>query len=302
MKIAVLLPVHNHLELTVKALHELKRVVQEYTGIIELVVIDDGSTDGTYDYVSRNYSFAHIIKGDGNMWWSGAINVGARYAIEKLQADYLVLWNNDISYKPDYFEKIVETIPTLGLEGKEIIGSKILVYERPDLVWSMGGCFNPINGKYKMYGYYQNDSEKYKQMTPVDWLTGMGTIVPRKVIETIGYWDNVNFPQYHGDSDFTYRAKLKGFSIIVHPELIIYNKVGNSGIQHNGSFKQLMRMMTDLRSKTNFSKNLKFYKLYARSVRAYYPLFVSYMKIFGGYFKWKLLKLAGIKKKVIVNS
>jgi GT2 family glycosyltransferase len=131
----------------------------------------------------------------------------------------------------------------------------------------------------------------------VDWLTGMGTIIPKKVIETIGYWDRTNFPQYHGDSDFTYRAKKNGFKVIVHPELILINDVKNSGIEHKGSFKRLLQLMTDLRSKSNFNKNWKFYSIHATSPLAYSPLLLSYFKILGGFFKWKILQFFGINKQ-----
>ena len=148
-----------------------------------------------------------------------------------------------------------------------------------------------------MHGYYDNDGKEYHQPKRVDWLTGMGTVVPRQAIEKIGYWDNQHFPQYHGDSDFTYRAKTQGFNNVVHPALIIYNNVSSTGIEHGGSLKALFRTMTDLRSKTNFRVNLSFYRLHATSLRAYVPFTVSYLKVFGGFFKWKFLGIFGIRKK-----
>ena len=133
----------------------------------------------------------------------------------------------------------------------------------------------------------------------MDWLTGMGTVIPREVVDRIGYWDNENFPQYYGDSDFTYRAKLEGFGIRIHPSLKIYNQIENSGIEHQGSIKNLMRLITDIRSKSNLRKNLTFYRKYAKSPWAYLPLFWLYMKILGGFIKWKIMNLMGIRKQTI---
>jgi GT2 family glycosyltransferase len=300
MKLAVLIPVHNHLEFTAATLTLLDEVQKKYPGELAIVVIDDGSSDGTGDYIASRFDKVHLLKGDGNLWWSGAVNMGARYAVHTLKADYLLLWNNDIVFRDDYFDRLFELLPRTSVDT--VIGSKILVHENPDLVWSMGGCFNPRTGTYNMHGYYEQDSEKYSRPMEVDWLTGMGTIVPAHVLMRTGYWDAVNFPQYHGDSDFTYRAKLRGFTIVVHPDLILYNHVKSSGMEHRGSFRKLFRMLTDLRSKSNFSKKFKFYRLYSKSVRAYYPLFSSYFKLFGGFFKWKLLQLFGIKKKELVSK
>lgn len=298
MKAAILIPVYNNLDFTKKSVVGLLEVQKEtINGEIKIIVIDDGSSDGTYQWLKQNTPQIEVLQGNGNLWWSGAINMGAKYAIEKLNVDYIVLWNNDISFDENYFKNLFDLVDKTN--RNTIIGSKILVKEKPDYVWSMGGRFNPRNGKYDMYGYYQKDGEQYKQVKNVDWLTGMGTIIPAEIVKKISYWNEKAFPQYHGDSDFTYRAKLAGYNIIVNPALILYNNTRTSGVEHRGSFKQLLRLTTDIKSKSNLSKNLKFYGLYSKSYLAYFALFKHYFKIFGGFFKWKLLNLAGVKKKHI---
>jgi GT2 family glycosyltransferase len=296
MILAIILPVHNHLEFTKLTLEELsKKIKTNDSDIFHRVLVDDGSVDGTYEWVTANHPEVHILKGDGNLWWSGAVNMGAKYALETLKADYVLLWNNDISFDEGYFNTLTEVLKRN--DQRTITGSKIYVAGKPGLVWSMGGYFDPVSGHYDMYGYFKKDDATFGKVMEVDWLTGMGTIVPRLIIETIGYWDSEKFPQYHGDSDFTYRAKLKGFSVICHPGLKIYNSVENSGIGHSGSFRKLLVLMKDNRSKINFKRNLMFYRLYAKSYRAFIYFYWKYVGIFGGFFKWKVLEFVGIKKK-----
>jgi GT2 family glycosyltransferase len=295
-EIAILLPVHNHLHLTKDALKEVSNQTPKINSIkFHIILIDDGSNDNTAEWVHENYPDVIILKGDGNLWWSGAVNMGARYAIENLSADYIILYNNDIHIDDNYFPALLKILSEN--DTTTLIGSKIYVAEQPNLIWSMGGYFNPKSGKYGMYGYYEGDSAKYNNLIAVDWLTGMGTIIPRKVVEKIGYWDNVNFPQYHGDSDFTYRAKISGFKIIVDPTLKIYNFVKNSGIENEGSIKKIFNLITDIRSKSNLKKNLLFYKKHSKSLRAYFPLLWIYLKLFGGFFKWQILNFVGITNK-----
>jgi GT2 family glycosyltransferase len=160
----------------------------------------------------------------------------------------------------------------------------------------MGGYFNPRTGRYGMYGYFEEDSGQFSRMYEVDWLPGMGTIIPKSAVERIGYWDNVRFPQYHGDSDFTYRAKINGFRLFVNPSLRIFNSVGNTGIEHEGSLKGLLHLLTDIRSKSNIEKNFRFYRLYAASPRAYLPLIWTYIEVLGGFFKWKIMNFLGFRK------
>ena len=108
-KIAVLIPVYNHLEYTKTCVKTLKDLMTEYvfTGIrLTVVVIDDGSTDGTGEWLGKNYPGVIVLRGDGDLWWSGAVNLGARYAIETLHSDYLLLWNNDIIAAQRYFKEL----------------------------------------------------------------------------------------------------------------------------------------------------------------------------------------------------
>jgi GT2 family glycosyltransferase len=292
VKFVILLPVHNRIDLTRKSLQDLESSLTQYEEYgFQIIVIDDGSTDGSALWIEKNHPEVITLRGDGNLWWSGAINLGAKFAIESLNTEYVILWNNDILFKPDYFETLVKIIGQT--DEKTIIGSKIMVAENPHLSWSLGGFFNSMNGKYGMYGYYEPDSNKYPHIMEVDWLTGMGTIIPKNAIIDCGYWDQVHFPQYHGDSDFTYRAKLKQYSLKVFSELVIYNKVKNSGIDHQGKLGGLLRMMVDNRSKINIRKNFLFYKKYSKTPWAYLPFFKLYLVVFLGFFKWKIMGLWG---------
>ena len=296
--IAVLIPVHNHLEYTRQCIETLTTVFNKnsFSQIrLSIVVTDDGSTDGTGDFLRENFPEVHLVEGDGNLWWSGGINAGARYAIEELRSDFLLLWNNDIETDGHYFVELDRIVA--GLSSVVIAGSKIYRKEGHDnIIWSYGGIFNPRTGAKYMLGYNHPDSEEFNKAESVDWLPGMGTLVPVEVVKKIGYWDEVTFPQYHGDSDFTYRAKLAGFQNIVYPDLRIWNDTTNTGLSHKGSFRVLIKLLTDIKSNYNLQKNISFYRKYSKGPKAYTSLLRGYYMLFGGFFKWKFLSFFGIKK------
>jgi len=298
MRFAILLPVYNNLEYTKATLeglsHHLDGIVED---LFHIVLIDDGSTDGTSDWVRQNYPEVILLSGDGNLWWSGAVNIGASHSMNSLHADYIILWNNDIDIDDEYFPTLQKIVAET--EESVVIGSKIYVAGQQNQVWSAGGYFNPRSGKNGMYGYFEEDNDILCRVRDVDWLTGMGTIIPTVVIDRIGLWDSQRFPQYYGDSDFTYRAKLAGSKLRVYPDLKLYNHVANSGIEHRGDLKSLVKLFTDIRSKSNLKKKFLFTKLYAKSPRAYLPLIFFYMKVVGGFVKWKILNLMGIRKQTI---
>jgi len=90
-RLAIVVPVHNRLALTNALLSELRQSEHEEALVI---IVDDGSTDGTYDYLREHHPDVVIASGSGDLWWSGAANLGCRLAIER-GAELLLLFNND---------------------------------------------------------------------------------------------------------------------------------------------------------------------------------------------------------------
>lgn len=297
--LSIIIPVYNGLEYTKKCLANLRSAISRANNDhykVHIIIVDDGSTDGTSLWIkSQALSNIHLISGDGTLWWSGGVNEGVKYALKNLKTDYVLLWNNDVTAHENYF---LELFMVLNEEQsyRTIIGSKIFTDAGQGIIWSMGGIFDPISGKKFMLGSYKSDNPDLNKPLDADWLPGMGTTIPVAVIDKTGLWDNKNFPQYHGDSDFTYRAKLAGFRIRVYPQLKMWNDTTNSGIKHNLSFKKLYRQLFDIKSNYNISKNLIFYRKYSRSIKAYLPLLKTYGVMIGGFIKWKTLSLFNIKK------
>jgi GT2 family glycosyltransferase len=295
-KIAILIPVFNNLDYTKNCLSNLLEILdkKESDNQYFIIVIDDGSKDGTSEWIRINCPQVVILNGDGNLWWSGGINLGAQHAINVLKCEYVLLWNNDIHIEKDYFEKVNSII--LRYNTRTIVGSKIYADGNKLLVWSMGGYFSPRRGTFGMYEYMKPNRTELEIPKEVDWLTGMGTLVPSLVIKEIGYWDALNFPQYHGDTEFTYRAKIKGFKIIVDPRLAIWNDVANTGLSHKGQFRHLLNLFTDKRSLYNVRVNLRFLKLYSKGIRAYTPIIIGYFTLLASFTKRKIMILLGLKK------
>jgi len=297
MKISILIPVFNGLAYTKNCLKNLnnqlgKPLPQGFE--VDIVLIDDGSSDGTNEWVSENFPKVKILFGDGGLWWSGSINEGMLYAFESMDSDAVLWWNNDILAGERYFKVLFDNLSDTSLET--VIGSK--VYQASDklTVWGMGGYFNTKNGQKGMHAFNVPDSKELNNTIDVHWLPGMGTIISRKVYDKIGLLNSNDFPQYHGDSDYTFRAFLAGFKIQVIPELKIYNNTENSGLPHGYSFKVFRKSFSSIKSKYNVKKNLLFYGKYATSPLAYSFLFKEYYRYIGGFVKWNVLGALGVKK------
>ena len=105
--IHILIPVHNGLDETVKCLASLAK--QTYTDY-EVIVIDDGSTDGTQSYLRQNYPSVKIINGSGNLWWTGAMRKGIDWVLRNGvgDGDYLMSLNNDVILPEDTLSKLYQ--------------------------------------------------------------------------------------------------------------------------------------------------------------------------------------------------
>lgn len=298
ISVFILIPVHNNLHLTKQCIPHLAGMInkenKKETVQYALTVIDDGSSDGTCQWIHAHHPEVTVLKGDGNLWWSGSINKGALHAFQKEKADFVLLWNNDVLPKEDYFTQLTQIIE--HEDQNTILGSKICSLNDPLQIWSMGGKFNPITGKFFMYGLDKTINPDEQHLIEPDWLTGMGTLIPKKTVNQIGYWNDNKFPQYFGDTDYTYRAKLAGFKLKVSHQLILYNDTDNTGMIHGGNLSKLIQSLLSNRSKYNFNKDWMFYRTHAKSWMAYYYIFIKYFRYIGGFFKWKVLYTLGIQK------
>jgi GT2 family glycosyltransferase len=297
MKIAIVFPIFNGLHYTQKCLTSVFAQLVSLgssTAQFEVVVVDDGSTDGSSEWINLNFPQVHLLEGTGNLWWSGGINKAIEFGLNTLKADYFLWWNNDVIPKKNYFDTLASLLE--NNKPNTIIGSKIFQAHQPDTIWSMGGLFNPKTGDKSMIGALQKDHDSFNKRVECDWLTGMGTITHNSVYKKIGFIDQKRFPQYHGDADFTYRAKKAGYSIIAEPSLVIYNDTRNSGLRHGESFHRLMKSLFSIRSNYNLKKDFLFYKKHAVSPRAFLVPSTKYIRYIGGFFKWKFLGIIGLKK------
>jgi GT2 family glycosyltransferase len=301
-KVVLVFPIFNKLEYTKKGLSYIYSCFDaKGSGIIplDIVITDDGSSDGSYDWITANYPNINLLKGNGNLWWSGGINKAVHYALNHLENEYVLLWNNDIRPDKTYFSNLFEILK--NNEPGTIVCSKIYIEHQKEVVLSMGGIFNPVSGDYMLNGYGQKDSSSLNKPVVVDWFPGMGTSIHRKIFDVVGFFDEKKFPQYHGDSDYGLRARKAGFKITAYPQLKIWNDRTNTGYSNDASFVIFIKSLFTLKSNFNIFKDIAFYHRHATHIFAYKYLFKKYFKHIGGYIKWKIFSIFGKTRNRVIS-
>ena len=130
-KVSIVTPIHNGIEHTVDYLDSLSRISYPH---YEVVIVDDGSTDGSAERISASFPQVRIVSGDGNLWWAGGTNAGIRDALAR-GTDFILTMNNDVEVAPDLLDVL------LGCAADHpgaIIGGKIYVEDRSGASGNIG--------------------------------------------------------------------------------------------------------------------------------------------------------------------
>ncbi len=288
-KISILIPIHNRLKETKRTLHNLfesLRQVEHSDQIFNVIMIDDGSKDGSGDWINLHYPSIHVLKGSGDLWWSGAMNRGADFALHQLQADFIICWNHDILCSLDYFKNLLEILKS---NDHLFIGSIIYDLDVKNKIISSGWNFNPMTGK--TIGSYSRDVDNagLTKIGKADWTGGMGTIIHRKIFEKIGYWDARAFPQYKGDTDFCLRTKRAGFQLFIYSELKIWADFKGSGMPPGQSWLKLLNSLFSRKSNFQIRTEYLFLKRHGKSILSYRGILSTYFRYIGGFIKRKYM-------------
>lgn len=220
----IIIPVHNRKQYTKGCLECLSR--QTYRNFTTIVV-DDGSLDGTANMIATDYPEVIVLAGDGNLWWTKAINIGVQYVLDNAtnKADDLVLTlNDDLAFSPDYLTSI---LANYEMNKPCLMGSAVVDINNPDFLEYAGVSNNYYTAKNTRLSTlfdnnYKNISSKHI-IVPTDDLSGRGTLIPLTVFQEVGLYDDRNFPHYMADIELSVRARRVGYKLFVSINSVIHN-------------------------------------------------------------------------------
>lgn len=244
-KLFIVIPVYNRLKLTRDCLLSLrKQTMTDFT----IVVVDDGSTDGTSEMIRSSFPEVGVLHGDGNLWWSGATNLGVQYALDH-GASHLMTLNDDVIATEDFVEKMMvwaERTP------EALLGAIAVDHTTRKPVY--GGEI--INWKLANYTKLLDvlAPEQQQGLHEVTHLPGRGLLIPAGVFRGIGLFDARRFPQAVADHDFTHRAIRAGYNAFCNfdAKLLVYpDSVGGLHLRKNKSLENYFQHLFGIKGSAN---------------------------------------------------
>lgn len=204
----------------------------------EIVLVDNGSSDGSVEFVKNNYPEVTLTELQENAGFAGGVNAGIKASC----GDYVVLLNNDTEVSAAWLEQLsaaVETHPDVF-----IFASKLVNYFQRMLIDSAGDGMDLCAGPYKI-GELQ-PSDQFKNYRFIFGACGGGGCYKRELFDRIGFFDE-DFFAYFEDSDLSFRANWAGYRCLFVPEAVIYHKVGGTADANQAS-----RARFDIMRRRNF--------------------------------------------------
>jgi GT2 family glycosyltransferase len=213
----------NHLEISKRCL--LSLLDTDFRGNMELILVDNGSTDGTADWLKEyqdKYSSDKIrivlILNKENRGCTGGRNQACLLATGK----YVVILDNDIEiFQRDWLKKMIQFYETQDKVG--IVGPKLLFASRPELIQTAGvGVTKTGVVAYWGQGKNRNDP-KFNYIREIQGYPGACWLICREIFNEVGYFDEVYHPVNYEDVDLCYRIRQKGYKVLYYPEVELYH-------------------------------------------------------------------------------
>jgi len=222
----------------------LPGVIRNSSHIAEIVVADNASTDGTVEFLHKNFPSVSVIRNAVN----GGFAKGYNDALSLVECDYYILLNSDIEVTANWIEPVIEM-----MDSDRLIAAcqpKLRAYYQPtrfEYAGASGGFIDHLGYPFcrgRIFQALEEDHGQYDEPSEVFWATGACLFVRAEIFHRFGGFDN-DFFAHMEEIDLCWRLKNAGYRIMVCPQSVVYH-VGGGTLPKKSSLKTYLNFRNNL--------------------------------------------------------
>lgn len=209
----------NHIQDTLECVESL---LQSHYPNLKVLVVDNGSTDGTHEILRQRFPQVDVLRLEENAGSTRGYNHGIQYALQH-QADYVMTMNNDTVVAPEMVSRLVAGIrqhPQAGMVVPKIYH----YYTDEPRIWCVGARWRPFPPRIKLIGADAPDGPAFQRPAPLPYATSCCILMSREALSKVEGFDT-RYYFYYEDWDLSARFWKAGYEIWFIPEATMWHKV-----------------------------------------------------------------------------
>ncbi len=216
----------------------------QHSDMAEIIIADNGSTDDSLLFLSKNFPNIKVINNKENLGFAGGYN----NALDRIHAEYYVLLNSDVEVSDNWLLPIIRLMD----KDKDIAACqpKLLDFnnrKKFEYAGASGGFLDNLGYPFcrgRIFNFLEEDAGQYNDTAEVFWATGACLFVRSDIFWEVGGFDS-DFFAHQEEIDLCWRLRNKGYKIMVEPKSEVYH-VGGGTLNASSSFKTYLNFRNNL--------------------------------------------------------
>lgn len=202
---------------------------------LDIVVVDNGSSDGSGDFVAAEFPNVDLIRNARNAGFCAGNNQGVRKLLQR-KCDYFLILNNDTTVHRQCIGQLVARAES----ARDIaaVSPKILFWRPGDRIWFAGGTFNFWTGRNGHIGYRKLDRARWNIAKQIDFICACAMLVSRRAWQEIGGFDELFFRSAE-DLDWSLRCRRAGYRLLYEPQAVVRHRESFDILHNDGPARQM---------------------------------------------------------------